>query len=109
MFDSSVQVTGSSGLADIKSQTHTFGPLEIYNQISIFHRNPPDTVPYFRFWMFTGNNVIGSPYMLGSAGNGPPNCIFNPSGPIIGVKSYLSSTGYFCGVDLAYNTCSCTS
>jgi hypothetical protein len=27
----------------------------------------------------------------------------------VGVKSFLSSTNYFCGVALAYNTCSCTS
>jgi hypothetical protein len=47
--------------------------------------------------------------MFGNSGSTPPNCNYYPTGPIVGLRSYLDPSGYFCGADLAYNTCSCTS
>jgi hypothetical protein len=67
------------------------------------------TLGLLKRWFFTGPNVAGSPYLFGSTGPTPPQCHYLPSGPLIGIRSYLDPNKYFCGVDLAYNKCSCTS
>ena len=36
-------------------------------------------------------------------------CVFSPTGPIIGVRSYLDGSGRFCGADFAYYKCACAS
>jgi hypothetical protein len=65
---------------------------------------------YIKRWYFTGPQIVGSPLKWGgNAGSlfTNSNCLFEAKGPIIGVKSYLHNTGYICGVDFAYNKCSC--
>ena len=110
LFDSSVQVSGSAGTSSIKTFTHPIGPVELIDELGILNTVYLSN-PYFKRWIFTGTNVIGSPKVIPVVltSSTPPNCTFLPKGPIVGVKSYLSSTNYFCGVSLAYNTCSCIS
>jgi hypothetical protein len=110
LFDSSVQVSGSAGISSINKKTHNFGPHELSNEIDLYNH---DLGAYFRRWYFKGPDIVGSPYVFGYLGAGvDPNCFFYPKGPIIGVRSYLhpnTSRLHFCGVDFAYNTCSCIS
>ena len=65
--------------------------------------------PYLKRYFFTGPNVVGSPIMWGGPGSSPTQCKYDPTGPIIGFKTYLDPSLYYCGADYAYTTCACTS
>ena len=72
---------------------------------------------FIKRWVFSGATVIPAYGNRPNTSPAPPNigkynsgteCVFSPTGSIIGVRSYLDNNK-FCGADFAYYKCSCAS
>jgi hypothetical protein len=72
LFNSSVQASGSAGIAGDITLTHNFGPHELINEFVFYNRLPNGGTPNFRRSFFKGPNVVGSPYMFGFLGSVTP-------------------------------------
>ncbi len=73
LFNSSVQASGSAGIAWGITLTHNFEPHELINEFVFYNRVLNDGAPNFRRSFFKGPNFVGSPHMFGFLGAGLPS------------------------------------